>query len=188
MEQINAHYSCSAAFPSSPQTTSTSTVAEPKMYTPTNFENTHQHYKYPKMKILLFTIVLTLSWRSTGAFTPSCHSINTFATSRQQHQQQPQQPQPQTSRNRIITSAATLNGPPSSYEMSDFARRMKNIISKENKRKPPGSNVNAAPKNLMRIKTLSEFKKIVGDEKEKLVVVRWYAPWCKVRKEKESLN
>lgn len=42
-------------------------------------------------------------------------------------------------------------------------------------------NINGAPKNLKRLSTMDEFKKIVGDEKEKIVVVRWYAPWCKVR-------
>jgi len=33
----------------------------------------------------------------------------------------------------------------------------------------------------MKIETLQEYKNIVGGNTDKLVVVRFYAPWCKVR-------
>ena len=136
------------------------------------------------MKILLFAITLIFTLlRPSDAFTHPYHNINSFTTTQSQSQQQ--QYTPTTNRNLIITSAATLDGSPSSYEMSDFAKRMKNIIRKEEKqrntKKRTTKSNNAAPKNLLRIKTLSDFKKVVGDEKERLVVVRWYAPWCKVR-------
>lgn len=76
-------------------------------------------------------------------------------------------------------SAAVIDNSPSSYEMSNFARRMKNLIKKDAKKTQPPSSKDI-PDNLVRLTTLQEFKKVVGDEKEKLVVVRWYAPWCKV--------
>lgn len=37
------------------------------------------------------------------------------------------------------------------------------------------------PENLMVVDTLSQYKIAVGDENEKIVVVRFFAPWCKVR-------
>ncbi len=80
-------------------------------------------------------------------------------------------------------SAALIDNSPSSYEMSNFARRMKNLIKKDAKKTQPPSRKDSIPDNLVRLETLQEFKKVVGDEKEKLVVVRWYAPWCKVRYE-----
>ena len=34
----------------------------------------------------------------------------------------------------------------------------------------------------MKLETLEEYKNIVGGNKDKLIVVRFYAPWCKVRR------
>jgi thiol-disulfide isomerase/thioredoxin len=39
-----------------------------------------------------------------------------------------------------------------------------------------------APKNLLKVKTLEDFKRVVGNQKDQIVVVRWYAPWCKACK------
>lgn len=86
-------------------------------------------------------------------------------------------------RNLPISAAATLDNSPSSssYEMSSFAERMKNLITKDAQRekRKKQSKLIGAPKNLLRLTTLEEFKKVVGNEKDKIVVVRWYAPWCK---------
>lgn len=38
------------------------------------------------------------------------------------------------------------------------------------------------PKNLMKIDTLEEYKNVIGENREKLIVVRFYAPWCKACK------
>lgn len=179
---ITTNNSCSAAIPCSPQTNTTAFTSTKK---DTIRTNTHQYHKDTQMKILLFAITLIFTLlRPSDAFTHPYHNINSFTTTQSQSQQQ--QYTPTTNRNLIITSAATLDGSPSSYEMSDFAKRMKNIIRKEEKqrntKKRTTKSNNAAPKNLLRIKTLSDFKKVVGDEKERLVVVRWYAPWCKACK------
>ena len=37
------------------------------------------------------------------------------------------------------------------------------------------------PKNVKVVKTLDEYKKVVGGERDRIVVVRFFAPWCKVR-------
>jgi len=138
------------------------------------------------MKILLFPlyIILALGPTSIAAFTPSSQNTHSSPSINSHHHHQHGR-----KRNLIITSAATIDGSPSSYEMSDFARRMKNIIRKDaqqqqqQRRSNRGSTTSPkAPKNLMRITTLSEFKQVVGDEEDKLVVVRWYAPWCKACK------
>jgi hypothetical protein len=64
---------------------------------------------------------------------------------------------------------------------------MKNLMNKDTQRTKKRK-VARGPKNLVRLTTLQDFKKVVGDEKERLVVVRWYAPWCKVRNTLLSLG
>lgn len=81
-----------------------------------------------------------------------------------------------------IAAAVTLESSTSSYETSNFARRMKKLITKDRPKTRQSKLNNRAPENLMRLSTLQEFKKVVGDEKDKIVVVRWYAPWCKACK------
>lgn len=125
------------------------------------------------MNLLVLAISLVI-FRPSDAFVPST------PTNSRTNSIQPQRTF--ISRDLQITAAATLSSTPSSYEMSSFAKRMKNIINKEAKMKKKPRVSSKAPKNLMRIKTLEEFKKVVGDEKDKIVVVRWYAPWCKACK------
>lgn len=86
-----------------------------------------------------------------------------------------------------ITAAATLDNSASSFDTasSNFAKRMKNLIKQDTQRekaKKMTKNIAGAPKNLLRLSTMKEFKKFVGDEEDKIVVVRWYAPWCKACK------
>eukprot|EP00978_Attheya_sp_CCMP212_P016282 scaffold42485_cov50-Attheya_sp.AAC.13 len=73
-----------------------------------------------------------------------------------------------------------------SRQMSDFQRRMLNIIGNEpnspyrtEKGKSPKQPSSQKPKNVEQVLTLQDYKSVVGDETEKLVVVRFYAPWCK---------
>ena len=64
-------------------------------------------------------------------------------------------------------------------EMSNFEKRMRKIAQRDMKR--PRRRNSKVPNNLKQVKTLHEYKDVVGGEKERLVVVRFYAPWCKVR-------
>uniref|UniRef100_A0A7S1B6T9 Thioredoxin domain-containing protein n=1 Tax=Corethron hystrix TaxID=216773 RepID=A0A7S1B6T9_9STRA len=50
------------------------------------------------------------------------------------------------------------------------------------------SKVHTAMPNLTLVKTSEEFRLAVGLEKDKLVVVRFYATWCKVKKKSSLFN
>lgn len=81
-----------------------------------------------------------------------------------------------------ILSLATIDSPPTSSAsgMSSFQRRMLERMNPTKKKSPiPNRKI---PPNLMKIETLQEYKNIVGGNTDKLVVVRFYAPWCKACK------
>ena len=77
-------------------------------------------------------------------------------------------------------ASATIDSPPSSSasEMSSFQKRMLERMNPTKKKMATNRNI---PANLMKIETLLEYKKVVGGNTDKLIVVRFYAPWCKVR-------
>ena len=77
-------------------------------------------------------------------------------------------------------ASVTIDSPPSSSasEMSSFQKRMLERMNPTKKKPPMNRNI---PANLMKIETLLEYKKVVGGNTDKLIVVRFYAPWCKVR-------
>lgn len=89
--------------------------------------------------------------------------------------------QPQSTSTSTI-ALATLDSPPSSSasEMSSFQKRMLERMNPTKKKTPMQTNRNI-PANLMKIETLQEYKNVVGGNTDKLIVVRFYAPWCKVR-------
>eukprot|EP00553_Chaetoceros_curvisetus_P000353 CAMPEP_0204630854 /NCGR_PEP_ID=MMETSP0717-20131115/21379_1 /ASSEMBLY_ACC=CAM_ASM_000666 /TAXON_ID=230516 /ORGANISM="Chaetoceros curvisetus" /LENGTH=168 /DNA_ID=CAMNT_0051648241 /DNA_START=318 /DNA_END=824 /DNA_ORIENTATION=+ len=71
-------------------------------------------------------------------------------------------------------------------EMSDFQRRMRKLVNgqqKQNRSSTIKKKKSKAPDNLVRIDTLEEYKRVVGGAKDdKLVAVRFFAPWCKACK------
>lgn len=74
-----------------------------------------------------------------------------------------------------------------SNEMSDFQRRMRNLVTdaddqKRAKRSFKQKLKKRGPPNFQVIDTLEDYKKVVGGNKDKLIVVRFYAPWCKACK------
>lgn len=80
-----------------------------------------------------------------------------------------------------LMASATVDKPRfrEDREMSDFEKRMRKLVQKDAQKPRRNSKV---PINLKQVKTLQEYKKVVGDEREMLVVVRFYAPWCKACK------
>ena len=72
-------------------------------------------------------------------------------------------------------AASTFDSPPS--EMSDFQRRMRKLAIPGKK---PRRQKNL-PKNFRVVTNLEDYKRIIGGNKDKLIIVRFYAPWCKVR-------
>lgn len=77
-----------------------------------------------------------------------------------------------------LKASATFDKPRSRED--SFERRMRNLVQKDVQK--PRSRNSKVPKNLKQVKTLQDYKKVVGDERERLVVVRFYAPWCKACK------
>lgn len=63
-----------------------------------------------------------------------------------------------------------------------FEDRMRNAVLGGRSKEPSAASKAAKlPENIKVASTLDEYKNIVGGERERLVVVRFYAPWCKVR-------
>lgn len=89
-------------------------------------------------------------------------------------------------------TAAMYDTPPPSNEMSDFEKRMRRLVqsnsrttgSAPTRKRQMGSTARGRrrPSNFKTAETLKEYKHVVGDEKDRLVVVRFYAPWCKACK------
>lgn len=70
---------------------------------------------------------------------------------------------------------------------NSFEKRMRNIALGRMRRSPldrvnnkKRKMSNQRPKNVQIIETLQDYKKVVGEEDTKLVVVRFFATWCKV--------
>jgi hypothetical protein len=71
-----------------------------------------------------------------------------------------------------------------SPSLPSFEQRMRQLVVGTSIQ-PAKPKVNSAPKpvsppNVMTIKTLSEFKDVVANEKDKVIAVRFHATWCKV--------
>jgi len=73
-----------------------------------------------------------------------------------------------------------------SNDMSDFQRRMRRLVTETDDQKRAGrlskqKQKKRGPPNFQIIDTLEDYKKVVGGN-DKLIVVRFYAPWCKACK------
>jgi len=56
---------------------------------------------------------------------------------------------------------------------SDFRRRMKSLVKRRQQN-------DAKPTNIRTANTLVEYKNVLDENRDKIVVVRFYATWCKV--------
>lgn len=94
---------------------------------------------------------------------------------------------------KVIGAAATLNAPLSNRDhdakkMSDFERRMRGLVQRRKsgdtgaKRKGRQQTTNIKPPNVQVVNSLSEYKTVVADEKDRIVVVRFHASWCRACK------
>lgn len=74
-----------------------------------------------------------------------------------------------------------MEAPPA--KVSDFQRRMRNLVIGRRKTKKADTKLkntgSSRPTNIMVVDTLEDYKSVVGDEKDQIVVVRFYATWCK---------
>lgn len=88
--------------------------------------------------------------------------------------------------------AGALNAPlpisGASRMTQSFERRMrdlvlggKDVVRRSSTVAPTATNTRKLPSNVLTVESLQDYKKVVADEPEKMVAVRFYAPWCKVR-------
>jgi hypothetical protein len=64
---------------------------------------------------------------------------------------------------------------------SPFERRMRDMVLTNDNKKKARQTPSNLPSNVKMVTSLEEYKKLVGEETDKVVVARFYAPWCKVR-------
>ena len=79
-------------------------------------------------------------------------------------------------------SNSSNNLPNRKRKRPTFEDRMRTLVQPRRSRptKQQTRSNDKMPANLQIVNTLEEYKVAVGDEKERLVVVRFFAPWCKV--------
>ena len=83
---------------------------------------------------------------------------------------------------RMSSSVAVAGVESQGRRRSSFKDRMRNIVVKDRRRSADAKvgGKNGRPSNVKVVRTLDDYKIAVGDEHDKLVVVRFYATWCKV--------
>jgi len=77
-----------------------------------------------------------------------------------------------------------VNGQPALFE-----ERMRKLVLKNNSRsgpKPGTITATTMPDNMHEALNLQEYARLVGEETEKVTVVRFYAPWCRACKRVEA--
>ncbi|CAB9517553.1 Thioredoxin [Seminavis robusta] len=80
--------------------------------------------------------------------------------------------------------AGALAAPSAASSQLPFEQRMRNLVMGQAQKAKSETQRNAATVTspVKTIKTLSEFRDVVANEKEKIVAVRFHAPWCKACK------
>jgi len=78
-------------------------------------------------------------------------------------------------------STAVLDAPTPNPSASSFHQRMRNIVVAPPKKRIRRTKKKSVlrPDNLFVANTLDDYKLLVGDETDKIVVVRFFATWCK---------
>lgn len=84
-----------------------------------------------------------------------------------------------------VTEPPAAQSNQSASRMTDFQRRMKGLVKRgggvSNGRRTVGQRSTDKPTNLKTVVTLAEYKEVLDENKGKIVVVRFFATWCKVR-------
>lgn len=76
--------------------------------------------------------------------------------------------------------AGTLSMPSSQGGVQTFEGRMRDLVMGDRRTAEPSTAHRHLPSNLQIIESLKDYKRVVADEKEKIVAVRFYASYCKV--------
>jgi hypothetical protein len=80
----------------------------------------------------------------------------------------------------ILMSSATMEY---NNRKLSFEDRMRNVVFRSPSSEKVSINMEPSklPYNVKIAETLDDYKEIVGEETDRIVVVRFFAPWCKVR-------
>jgi hypothetical protein len=73
------------------------------------------------------------------------------------------------------SSSSTIQLPHPSFES-----RMRDAVQMPRRVVPAVQKVPGRPAHVQEIITLEDYQRVVAEEKEKMVVVRFHAPWCRV--------
>jgi hypothetical protein len=98
-------------------------------------------------------------------------------------QRSPNNSETRTSKKSAYAGAYAPSQPSSSPISSTFERRMRDKVlgdASKSRQSSTGELRRGLPSNVQHVETLQEYKKVVGDEKEKMVAVRFYATYCAV--------
>ena len=118
------------------------------------------------LTLLCFLMTNRSTITTTTAFMPTALTLST----RQQQHQSPTQIS-------IGAGAATMDA-----SRPAFGERMRNLaLGRERKTNPTTAQKKKnLPPNVKVVLTLEEYKQVVGNEKDRIVCVRFFATWCKV--------
>lgn len=118
---------------------------------------------YFDLNAMLRSLILFLSVSAFHGFQPSFQSYKT---------------------SRLISSSAmsyanTIEIPETYGSGNSFETRMKALVLGDEKLKKSASTSKSCLPNVFEAVTLQDFKRLVGDERERISVVRFHAPWCR---------
>eukprot|EP00978_Attheya_sp_CCMP212_P007023 scaffold16416_cov52-Attheya_sp.AAC.10 len=137
------------------------------------------------MQTMVFCVALLLL-NSVQGFVPthsfSCPFVSSSECSKTYNGKSSVPVDPPFRRNLSSRQASSVMAP--REEVSTFEQRMRNLVIRGNpqntvKRQKRDVAHGTRPGNVKVVTTLEEYKKHIGGEKDKLIVVRFYATWCK---------
>jgi len=129
------------------------------------------------VKLVVISFILLSSISDTMGFAVSSSqriAEQRFGVARQS--EEPIQPPSLRSKPALSMSSALMER----SKAPTFEERMRNVVLGNRKKKKDIAN--KLPENVEIIRTVDDYKRIVVDEKDRIVVVRFFAPWCKACK------
>lgn len=158
-----------------------------------NYSSKRRSHRHRLFLLALCSVfIAACSWKGSDAFSlsPSTQKSTISIRSSIISSGPSQQQRYSSSENRRFYMSAIIEPPsqssPASSRMSDFQRRMKGIVKRNgvaSGKKTVGTSQSSTerPANLKVVHTLEEYKNELDASSEEIVVVRFFATWCKVR-------
>jgi thiol-disulfide isomerase/thioredoxin len=125
--------------------------------------------------MLLMVLPFAASFTMEMTYKPPVQS----SVSKLRNSRFPKQDTPPTSRSNSSKKATAALNHPDLISAPSFEERMLGLVQQPEKPAAPKRNL---PPNVFTVETLEEYKEVVGDETNKLVAVRFFAPWCRACK------